>query len=140
MSTRFPEFSKEVQSHSSPTTGVVLLLVLVAALLLPLVLFFMKNPSQRTVSTASDTWMERSERPSSNLTTNTTIQPKLPSSAPTLDEKESTIDDETRETTLPNVSTNQWRCACAGGFLPPGMFGNVEAVFQMGTGQCFHKT
>jgi hypothetical protein len=38
---------------------------------------------------------------------------------------------------------NQWRCACAdGGFLPPGMLsslGGAEAVFRLGTGQCYHK-
>jgi hypothetical protein len=34
---------------------------------------------------------------------------------------------------------NNWRCACEGGFLPPGMFGGAEAVLRMGTGQCYHK-
>ena len=32
-----------------------------------------------------------------------------------------------------------WRCACEGGFLPPHMFGNVESVVRMGSGQCYHK-
>jgi uncharacterized protein (UPF0335 family) len=37
---------------------------------------------------------------------------------------------------------NTWRCACKGGFLPPGMlqsFGSAEAMMRMGTGQCYHK-
>lgn len=37
---------------------------------------------------------------------------------------------------------NQWRCACEGGFLPPGMLkslGGAEAAIRMGTGQCYHK-
>jgi hypothetical protein len=37
---------------------------------------------------------------------------------------------------------NNWRCACEGGFLPPGMlksFGGAEAVMRLGTGQCYHK-
>jgi hypothetical protein len=34
---------------------------------------------------------------------------------------------------------NNWRCACEGGFLPPGMFGGAEAVMRMGAGQCYHK-
>jgi hypothetical protein len=37
---------------------------------------------------------------------------------------------------------NNWRCACEGGFLPPGLlktFGGAEAVFRMSTGQCYHK-
>lgn len=37
------------------------------------------------------------------------------------------------------TQTSQWRCACEGGFLPPGMFGNMEAVLKMGSGQCYHK-
>jgi hypothetical protein len=39
-------------------------------------------------------------------------------------------------------STNNWRCACENGFLPPGLlktFGGAEAVMRMSTGQCFHK-
>ena len=31
-----------------------------------------------------------------------------------------------------------WRCACEGGFLPPNIFGNMEAVVRMGGGQCYH--
>lgn len=37
---------------------------------------------------------------------------------------------------------DQWRCACEGGFLPPGMlksFGGAEAMMRLGTGQCYHK-
>lgn len=37
---------------------------------------------------------------------------------------------------------DQWRCACEGGFLPPGLlksFGGAEAVMRLGTGQCYHK-
>ena len=50
-------------------------------------------------------------------------------------------DDGSVETVRASTTTNsnQWRCACEGGFLPPGMFGGVEAVMRMGTGQCYHK-
>jgi hypothetical protein len=37
---------------------------------------------------------------------------------------------------------NNWRCACEGGFLPPGLlktFGGVESVYKMGIGDCYHK-
>jgi hypothetical protein len=37
---------------------------------------------------------------------------------------------------------DQWRCACEGGFLPPGMlksFGAAESMMRLGTGQCYHK-
>jgi hypothetical protein len=37
------------------------------------------------------------------------------------------------------TTTNNWRCVCEQGFLPPGMFGNAEAVLRMGTGQCYHN-
>ncbi|KAI2505149.1 hypothetical protein MHU86_3496 [Fragilaria crotonensis] len=39
-------------------------------------------------------------------------------------------------------SDNNWRCACEGGFLPPGLlksFGGAEAVMRLGTGQCYHQ-
>ena len=39
-------------------------------------------------------------------------------------------------------NNNNWRCACEGGFLPPGMLqslGGAEAAFRMSTGQCYHK-
>jgi hypothetical protein len=35
-----------------------------------------------------------------------------------------------------------WRCACKGGFLPPGLlksFGGAEAVMLLGMGQCYHS-
>jgi len=37
-----------------------------------------------------------------------------------------------------NNKRNNWKCACEGGFLPPSMFGNMEAVIRMGGGQCYH--
>lgn len=39
-------------------------------------------------------------------------------------------------------NNNKWRCACEGGFLPPGLlktFGGAEAVMRLGSGQCYHK-
>lgn len=40
-------------------------------------------------------------------------------------------------------SEYKWRCACEGGFLPPGLlknFSGVESVMRLGSGQCYHKT
>ena len=40
------------------------------------------------------------------------------------------------------AENNNWRCACEGGFLPPGLlksFGGAEAVMRLGTGQCYHQ-
>jgi hypothetical protein len=48
----------------------------------------------------------------------------------------------TREQVNDTVSSSNWRCACEGGFLPPGMLqslGGAEAVVRMSTGQCYHK-
>lgn len=52
------------------------------------------------------------------------------------------VDANTEATETPTESDNNWRCACEGGFLPPGMlksFGGAEAVMRLGTGQCYHK-
>jgi hypothetical protein len=43
--------------------------------------------------------------------------------------------------TVANIDNN-WRCACEGGFLPPGLlksFAGAEAVMRLGTGQCYHQ-
>lgn len=39
--------------------------------------------------------------------------------------------------------SDNWRCVCETGFLPPGLlksFGGMEAMVRMSTGQCYHKT
>jgi hypothetical protein len=41
-----------------------------------------------------------------------------------------------------DFQTNGWRCACEGGFLPPGLlqnFSGAEAVLRMSAGRCYHK-
>lgn len=46
------------------------------------------------------------------------------------------------DSALLTSNNNTWRCACEGGFLPPGMlksFGTAEAMMRLGTGQCYHK-
>jgi hypothetical protein len=49
----------------------------------------------------------------------------------------------TTSITIENKWRNKWQCACEGGiFLPNSMlksFNGVEAVFKMGSGQCYHK-
>ncbi len=62
----------------------------------------------------------------------------MPSTASTgMNEKEG--DDNDKDLFQRN---DQWRCACEGGFLPPGLlksFGSAEAMMRLGTGQCYHK-
>lgn len=45
-------------------------------------------------------------------------------------------------TTVSANNNNNWRCACEGGFLPPGLLQSMsgaEAVFRMtAAGQCYH--
>ena len=40
-----------------------------------------------------------------------------------------------------NNSMDIWKCNCFSGqqFLPKSIFGNMEAVLKMGTGECYHK-
>ena len=61
---------------------------------------------------------------SSNNNTSTTI----PTPATTAIDTDDTIIDE-------------WKCNCFSGqqFLPKSIFGNMEAVLKMGTGECYHK-
>lgn len=54
-------------------------------------------------------------------------------------EKSEEADKEEEEEEDLFAMNNNWRCACENGFLPPGMLGGAEAVFRMGTGQCYHK-
>ena len=53
------------------------------------------------------------------------------------------LSEKTTPTTNITSNNNNWRCACEGGFLPPGMlksFGGAEAMLRFGAGQCYqHK-
>ena len=54
----------------------------------------------------------------------------------------STIQSKESSSPSPSSNASNWRCACEGGFLPPGMLsslGGAEAVIRMSTGQCYHK-
>lgn len=69
----------------------------------------------------------------SNSTTDTNSVPETNKA-----EETATVED----SDLFQKSNNNWRCACEGGFLPPGMlktFGSAEAMMRLGTGQCYHK-
>jgi len=56
--------------------------------------------------------------------------------------KESIVQTSQEEKIDPSEDTPQFRCACEGGFLPPGLlrsFAGAESVLRLGTGQCYHK-
>ncbi|GAX20098.1 hypothetical protein FisN_18Lu038 [Fistulifera solaris] len=61
-------------------------------------------------------------------------------------EKEEPVEtiEETTDSAVHTIDTpnNGWRCACEGGFLPPGLLQNLsgaEAVLRMSAGRCYHK-
>jgi hypothetical protein len=67
------------------------------------------------------------------------------SPVPTNNEHGETDDEQAQVVDIMNAvvtEDNNWRCACEGGFLPPGLlksFGGAEAVMRLGTGQCYHQ-
>jgi hypothetical protein len=64
--------------------------------------------------------------------------PKFPKEE---EEEEEEEEEKEEEEEIPS-SVSNWRCACEGGFLPPGLlksFSGAEAVIRMSTGQCYHK-
>lgn len=48
---------------------------------------------------------------------------------------------DTTKATVDTDSLDKWKCNCFAGqqFLPKSIFGNMEAVLKMGTGECYHS-
>ena len=48
---------------------------------------------------------------------------------------------DTTRATVDTDSIDKWKCNCFAGqqFLPKSIFGNMEAVLKMGTGECYHS-
>jgi hypothetical protein len=70
--------------------------------------------------------------------------PKADANETTTDPKDDDDDDKKADSDDEDLfaMNDKWRCACEGGFLPPGMlktFGSAEAMMRLGTGQCYHK-
>lgn len=132
-------------SSSAAQGGVIFLLILVLALVLPFLLFFLpdsngtKEKSATEVSTKNIRDQPEQASSSSATTAETTTTTGRENEKDANDES---LISEQADTNSNESSTNQWRCACEGGFLPPGMLqslGGAEAVFRMSTGQCYHK-
>jgi hypothetical protein len=133
--------------------GLVIATVLTAALLLPLsmVLFNataakerenVSEKKQRLLAGAVDDVKPDAVSKESNSAASEPTAPRASSlgQAQVVDETNATNNTNAATPDTKNsVNTNNWRCACDGGFLPPGMFGNMEAVLKMGAGQCYHK-
>lgn len=129
--------------------GVVLLVVVQLALLLPFAFLFFRGSrirKEKYSQDVSDSDPNQKQEVASQQTNgaNSKSDAFLPLNN---SEGDSTLrrpankeaaESEFEQLTEKGKSSN-WRCACDGGFLPPGMFGNVEAVLRMGSGQCYHK-
>lgn len=145
--------------------GIVLIVVMVAALLLPFSILFFRHGNNRWVRCRNDrkkgivslhdeqrqgqeVGNQRQNATSSIKKSNESSSRQLSGEAITIMRRDSFKRVETEATSPAAVDAmktgkkqinNSWRCACEGGFLPPGMFGNMEAVLKMGSGQCYHK-
>lgn len=68
----------------------------------------------------------------------------LPCDTPLTAKKEEEAEgkeEEEQENTL-GTNNDTFQCACGQGWIPPGLvktLGGAEAIFRMGSGQCYHK-
>ena len=108
---------------------------------------------ERTGSSTQDKLSENSEietrpdadTPASNNSINTNVENSTKTETSNMDSsnaKKKNDDDIDEEDLFAMNDNSDWRCACEGGFLPPGMlktFGSAESMMRLGTGQCYHK-
>ena len=133
--------------------GIVLITVLLATMMLPFISLGLLRQRIRKKPTA-DTRRNESDSTTGDHDTNggtmksvpPTTKDKALESAPAVEIQPpnaaisysvKNITSSGRENGQSPGQTN-WRCACEGGFLPPNIFGNMEAVVRMGGGQCYH--
>jgi hypothetical protein len=124
-------------------SGLLLFVAIIAALLLPHILSYLSTRPKPKMS--PDSLPRRSVEsvagdPSLGVAESTAKTSTLPmdASATKIGDEKDRKNDQAQDT----VSSSNWRCACEGGFLPPGMLqslGGAEAVIRMSTGQCYHK-
>jgi hypothetical protein len=132
-------------SFRDDAVGGVFASVLVAALLFPVAILLIRR-AEWTITRESfvdsshiantDALRENEKGQMVGQEINVTSGTKLTQPQPRQETQNGDANARETETTR---TANNWRCACDGGFLPPGMFGNMEAVLKMGSGQCYHK-
>ena len=108
-----------------------------------------ESQTERSISTEASTEEEEGKNGTSSSPQKSLAEAEEPMNEKTIqDEKKAENEQkgnvilEEGKTSTKNLFDNQWRCACEGGFLPPGMLqslGGAEAVFKMGMGECYHK-
>jgi hypothetical protein len=143
-------------TSGSGSGGIVLIVVLLVALFVPfsILVFHSGHRTKRTNQKEGGAWNNSGEHEAvltqdQNGTTSSTrglsqrqagssseISMRIPFNDSVKKEVERV---ERGATKKDNGKNSNWRCACEGGFLPPGIFGNAEAVLRMGSGQCYHK-
>lgn len=141
-------------------SGSLIALGAVSVLLIPAVLLLMDcrvsilpkdvNENQadiRAVTTAvsdnGNLYSNKSTEPASN---NVVQENDTSGKTNPLDDDSESIKEEEEEAIMAMENNNKnetgWRCACEGGFLPPGLlqnFSGAEAVLRMSAGRCYHK-
>jgi len=145
------EETTSTMASSLPSLGGVLLVVLIAfTLLLPHLLSFWQGQSKSNDHESNATTTiepnSKSTMVSVKPSTDTAERDKgftSSSQSSNLRQRNSqSANDAMNDSQLDLSSNNNWRCACEGGFLPPGLvqtFGGAEAVMRMSAGQCYHK-
>jgi cytoskeletal protein RodZ len=147
---------------SSSDGGLILIISLLIGLLLPILLLFrdnvksvandeskqldpnisIKKETEESNSKSARPNHEGRHREGPSFASSDEVDAPRSNSQP-LSKKEPSSSTSNATTKASNVEngagTSTWRCACEGGFLPAGMFGNAEAVLRMGSGQCYHK-
>ncbi len=96
--------------------------------------YYGTHGEQDDVSATTDTDSET--RLDDPIVTDETIDSNGGNGTPT------TVNAPSKDTIADDDKNNNWRCACEGGFLPPGLlqhFSGAEAVLRMSAGQCYHK-
>jgi hypothetical protein len=133
---------------TSSFDGLAFLLAMFAILLLPHLFSIFENSIStqlKSISSKGDNEPEASSAWPTTTDLNNPVSMKTLGGGDASGERNEDGNDESppiqsQSTIVP--TENQWRCACEGGFLPPGLLqtlGGAEAALRMSTGQCYHK-
>ena len=110
--------------------GAWLVVTIIALLALPLFLFFFGSPVK-----------DDQEQEQDAVSVGKSTQ-KVAVSIPSSLKKQKKVTASTSDEDAKNATDTNWRCACQGGFLPPGLLkslGGAEAFMRMSAGQCYHN-
>jgi hypothetical protein len=98
-----------------------------------------KNQTEQRETDKTDETLNKKQKTDETRNEASADAPETSNTEETTNENSTDVTD---VTDMFQQNNNNWRCACEGGFLPPGMlktFGSAEAMMRLGTGQCYHK-